>query len=329
MEKINGRLVVFTGIIGIVLLVAVFGFIFWEPQPEIIQGEAEANEVRISGKVPGRILSFRANEGDRVQKGDTLAILDSPEVMAKLEQARAAEDAAQAISSKAIKGPRAEQVAMAFQSWQKAKAAMDIAEKSFKRIQTLYENEVMTAQKRDEAEANYKAMQATEKAAKAQYEMALNGAENEDKMAAAAQVNRAKGAVAEVQSYLKETFLVSPINGEISERYPKEGELVGTGSPVMNVLDLNDMWIVFNVREDLLGDLQMGNTFTAYVPALQNKEIELKVTYLKDRGSYAAWRATKTTGKYDAKTFEVKAVPLVPVEGLRPGMSVLKGAKGK
>lgn len=329
MEKINGRLVVFTGIVCVVLLVAVFGFIFWEPQPEIIQGEAEANEVRISGKVPGRILGFRVDEGDPVRKGDTLAILDSPEVMAKLEQAKAAEDAAQAISNKAIKGARSEQIAMAFQSWQKAKAALDIAEKSFRRVQTLYENEVMTAQKRDEAEANYKAMQATEKAAQAQYEMAANGAEKEDKMAAAAQVNRAKGAVAEVQSYLKETFLVSPIDGEISERYPKEGELVGTGSPVMNVLDLNDMWVVFNVREDLLGDLQMGQVFTAYIPALQNKEVELKVTYMKDRGSYAAWRATKTTGKYDAKTFEVKAVPLSKIEGLRPGMSVLKGAKGK
>lgn len=329
MEKINGRLVIFTGIVCIVLLVAVFGFIFWEPQPEIIQGEAEANEVRISGKVPGRILEFRVDEGDPVRKGDTLAILDSPEVTAKLEQAKAAEDAAQAISNKAIKGARSEQISMAFQSWQKAKAALDIAEKSFRRVQTLYENEVMTAQKRDEAEANYKAMQATEKAAQAQYEMAANGAEKEDKMAAAAQVNRAKGAVAEVQSYLKETFLVSPIDGEISERYPKEGELVGTGSPVMNVLDLNDMWVVFNVREDLLGDLQMGQVFTAYIPALQNKEVELKVTYMKDRGSYAAWRATKTTGKYDAKTFEVKAVPLSKIEGLRPGMSVLKGANGK
>lgn len=167
-------------------------------------------------------------------------------------------------------------------------------------------------------------MKATEQAAHAQYEMVRNGAQQEDKLAAEAQLNRAKGAVAEVESYLNETFLVSPVDGEISERYPNVGELVGTGAPIMDVMDPDDMWVSFNIREDLLGDIRMGETFTAVIPALKNKEITLKVTYMKDRGSYAAWRATKTTGQFDAKTFEVKAVPTEKVEGLRPGMSVLK-----
>ena len=316
-KKVSGKVLMFTGIVIIVFLVAIFGFIFWEPVPEIIQGEAEATEVRISGKVPGRIERFLVDEGDQVKKGDTVAILDSPEVMAKFNQAQAAEEAAQAMSDKAQKGAREEQKAMAFQTWKKAQAALDVAKKSF-------ENDVVSAQKRDEAEANYKAMLATEQAAKAQYEMAKNGAEKEDKLAAEAQVNRARGAVEEVSSYIKETFLISPISGEISERYPKVGELVGTGSPVMNVLDLEDMWVVFNVREDLLGDLKMGAVFTGYIPALNNKEVQLKVTHMKNMGTYAAWRATKTTGQYDAKTFEVKAVPTEKVEGLRPGMSVLK-----
>lgn len=323
-KKVSGKVLMFTGIVIIVFLVAVFGFIFWEPVPEVIQGEAEATEVRISSKVPGRIAEFLVNEGDWVKKGDTVAILDSPEVMAKFNQAQAAEDAAQALSDKAQKGAREEQKAMAFQTWKKAQAALEVARKSYERVKKLFEGEVMSAQKLDEAEANYKAMLATEQAAKAQYEMAKNGAEKEDKMAAEAQVNRAKGAVEEVSSYIKETFLISPIDGEISERYPKVGELVGTGSPVMNVLDLEDMWVVFNVREDLLGDLKMGAEFTGYIPALGNKEVPLKVTYLKNMGTYAAWRATKTTGQYDAKTFEVKAVPMEKVEGLRPGMSVLK-----
>ena len=222
---------------------------------------------------------------------------------------------------------REEQKAMAFQTWKKAQAALDVAKKSFDRVQKLFENDVVSAQKRDEAEANYKAMLATEQAAKAQYEMAKNGAEKEDKLAPEAQVNRARGAVEEVSSYIKETFLISPISGEISERYPKVGELVGTGSPVMSVLDLEDMWVVFNVREDLLGDLKMGTVFTGYIPALNNKEVQLKVTHMKNMGTYAAWRATKTTGQYDAKTFEVKAVPSEKVEGLRPGMSVLKRVK--
>lgn len=324
MEKINGKLATFTGIIILVLLVAIFGFVFWKPAPEYIQGEAEATEVRISGKVPGRIGVFMFNEGDQVRQGDTVAILDSPEIMAKYSQAEAAEAAALAMNEKADRGTRSEQIVMAYQTWQKAKAAAEVAHKTYERIQKLFANEVVAAQKKDEAEANYKAMLATEQAAKAQYEMARNGAQQEDKEAAIAQLNRAKGAVAEVEAYIKETYLVSPIDGEISERYPKVGELVGTGSPVMDVLDLSDMWVVFQVREDLLKDFRMGATLKALIPALDNREVELKVTYLKDMGSYAAWRATKTTGQYDVKTFRIKAKPTEKVDGLRPGMTVLK-----
>ena len=305
MEKMNGKLVTFTGIIVLVLLVAIFGFLFWEPKPEYIQGEAEATEVRISGKVPGRIEIFRFNEGEQVSRGDTVAILDSPEVLAKYSQAEAAEAAAQALNEKAERGTRSEQIVMTYQTWQKAKAAAEVAKKTYDRILKLYESEVVPAQKKDEAEANYKAMMATEQAAEAQ-------------------LNRAKGAVAEVEAYVKETYLISPIDGEISERYPKVGELVGTGAPVMDILDLSDMWVSFNVREDQLNDFRVGETFKAFVPALDNREVELKVTYLKDMGSYAAWRATKTTGQYDVKTFRVKAKPVDKVDGLRPGMSVLK-----
>lgn len=327
MEKINKKLGIFKAIIFLVLVVAVFGFIFWEPAPEYIQGEAEATEVRISGKVPGRIEVFRFNEGDRVRKGDTVAILDSPEVLAKYSQAEAAEAAAQALNEKADAGTRSEQLVMAYQTWQKAKAAVEVAHKTYERVQKLYDNEVVPAQKRDEAEANYKAMAATEKAAKAQYEMARNGAQKEDKKAAEAQLNRAKGARSEVQAYMREIYLVSPIDGEISECYPKVGELVGTGAPVMEVLDLSDIWVSFNVREEQLSDFRMGETFEAIIPALGHQQVELKVTYLKDMGSYAAWRATKTTGQYDMKTFRVKAKPMEKIEGLRPGMSVLKRVK--
>ncbi len=265
--------------------------------------------------------------GDWVRKGDTVAVLDSPEVLAKYTQAEAAEAAAQALNEKADAGTRSEQIVMAYQTWQKAKAAMEVAQKTYERLQKLYENEVIPAQKRDEAEANYKAMEATEKAAKAQYEMARNGAQKEDKLAAEAQLNRARGAVSEVQAYVREIYLVSPIDGEISECYPRVGELVGTGAPVMEVLDLSDMWVSFNVREEQLPDFRIGETFEAVVPALGHQKVELKVTYLRDMGSYAAWRATKTTGQYDVKTFRVKAKPTHEIEGLRPGMSVLKQVK--
>ena len=316
-------LLAFLTLLGVIALVAVVGFFMLRKGPEIIQGQAEVDEYRVSSKVPGRILEFRVKEGQTVQAGDTLAILEAPDIAAKMEQARAAEAAAQAQNEKAIKGARQEQIQAAYEMWQKAQAGVDIAEKSYKRVKNLFEQGVMPAQKLDEVTAQRNAAIATEKAAKAQYTMAKNGAEHEDKMAAAALVERAKGAVAEVESYVKETFLIAQAAGEVSEIFPKVGELVGTGAPIMNIAILKDMWVTFNVREDLLKNLTMGAEFEAIVPALDNKAIKLKVDYMKDLGTYAAWKATKTTGQFDLKTFEVRARPMESVEGLRPGMSVI------
>ena len=319
----SNMLLAFLTLLGVIALVAVVGFFMLRKGPEIIQGQAEVDEYRVSSKVPGRILEFRVKEGQTVQAGDTLAILEAPDIAAKMEQARAAEAAAQAQNEKAIKGARQEQIQAAYEMWQKAQAGVDIAEKSYKRVKNLFEQGVMPAQKLDEVTAQRNAAIATEKAAKAQYTMAKNGAEREDKMAAAALVERAKGAVAEVESYVKETFLIAQAAGEVSEIFPKTGELVGTGAPIMNIAILKDMWVTFNVREDLLKNLTMGAEFEAIVPALDNKAIKLKVDYMKDLGTYAAWKATKTTGQFDLKTFEVRARPMEIVEGLRPGMSVI------
>ena len=312
----------FLTLLGVVAIVALVGFFALRKGPEIVQGQAEVTEYRISSKVPGRILTFCVKEGQTVQAGDTLAILEAPDVQAKLEQAKAAEAAAQAQNEKAQKGARHEQVQAAYEMWQKAQAGLSIAEKSYNRIRNLYEQGVMSAQKLDEITAQRDAARATEKAAKAQYDMAKNGAEREDKAAAAALVERAKGAVAEVESYIKETVLTAQSAGEVSEIFPKMGELVGTGAPIMNIAIMEDMWVTFNVREDLLQGLGMGSEFEAFVPAL-NRNIRLKVYYMKDLGSYAAWKATKTTGQFDLKTFEVRATPLEKTEGLRPGMSVI------
>lgn len=316
-------LVSFLIITGIIACVAIAGLFLTSGGPEIIQGQAEVTEYRVSSKVPGRILEFRVKEGDSVSAGDTLALLEAPEVIAKMEQARAAQAAAQAQNEKAMKGARQEQIQAAYELWQKAQAGVSIAEKSYKRVKNLYEQGVMPAQKLDEVTAQRDAAIATEKAAKAQYTMAKNGAEREDKLAAEALVNRAKGAVAEVESYIKETYLIASADGEVAEIFPKVGELVGTGAPIMNIAQLNDMWVTFNVREDLLEKLTVGSEFEAVVPALGNRAVQLKVYYMKNLGSYAAWKATKTTGQFDLKTFEVKAAPLHKVENLRPGMSVI------
>ena len=319
----SNMLLAFLTLLGVIALVALVGFFMLRKGPEIIQGQAEATEYRVSSKVPGRILERKVKKGEQVKAGDTLAILEAPDILAKMAQAQAAEAAAQAQNEKAIKGARSEQIQAAYEMLQKAKAGREIAEKSYNRVKRLYEQGVMSAQKMDEASAQYNAAIATEKAADAQYTMAKNGAEREEKMAAAALVERAKGAVAEVQSYVKETYLIAQADGEVSEIFPKMGELVGTGAPIMNIVELYDMWISFNVREDLLKDLTMGAEFEAIVPALDNKVIKLKVNYMKDLGTYAAWKATKTTGQFDLKTFEVRGVPMEPVENLRPGMSVI------
>lgn len=306
----------------VVAVVAVIGAMSIKQEPETIQGQVEVSEYRVSSKVPGRILEIRVKEGDYVNVGDTLAILDAPEVRAKMTQAQSAEIAAAAMDEMANNGARQEQVRGAFAVLQQAKAGLEIAQKSYNRVQRLYDEGVMTAQKRDEAFANYKALEAQVKAAQSQYDMARNGARSEEKKAAAAQVNRAKGAVAEVNSYIHETMQIAQMAGEVSDVYPKVGELVGTGSPIMSVSLMNDIWGTFNVREDQLDGMKVGSIVTAFVPAFK-KEIRMKVYYIKDQGSYAVWKATKSNGQYDLKTFEVKARPMDKLEGLRPGMSLI------
>lgn len=306
----------------VVAVVAVIGAMSIKQEPETIQGQVEVSEYRVSSKVPGRILEIRVKEGDYVNVGDTLAILDAPEVRAKMTQAQSAENAAAAMDEMANNGARQEQVRGAFAVLQQAKAGLEIAQKSYNRVQRLYDEGVMTAQKRDEAFANYKALEAQVKAAQSQYDMARNGARSEEKKAAAAQVNRAKGAVAEVNSCIHETMQIAQMAGEVSDVYPKVGELVGTGSPIMSVSLMNDIWGTFNVREDQLEGMKVGSIVTAFVPAFK-KEIRMKVYYIKDQGSYAVWKATKSNGQYDLKTFEVKARPMDKLEGLRPGMSLI------
>ena len=318
----NNILLAIIGFVAVVIIVALIGFFTLGRDPEIIQGQVEVTEYRVSSKVPGRILELRVKEGDYVKVGDTLAILDAPEVRAKMEQAQSAEDAAAALELKAQNGARKEQIQGAFSVLQQAKAGLEIAEKSYNRVQRLFDEGVMSAQKRDEAFASYKAMEAQVKAAQSQYDMAVNGARREDKLDAAAQVGRAKGAVNEVNSYIHETVQIAQMEGEVSDVYPKVGELVGTGSPIMSIAVMQDMWGTFNVREDKLNGIQVGSEINAFVPAF-DKTIKMKVYYLKDQGAYAVWKATKANGQYDLKTFEVKAKPVDKLDGLRPGMSLI------
>ena len=305
-EKKERSLVVgLIALIVIIVVLALIGLFLLKPEPQIIQGQAEATQVRVSGKLPGRVVEFMVEEGQHVLAGDTLVHIHSSLVEAKLSQAEAMETVAKAQNKKVDSGTRVELLNSAYDMWQQAQAGLTIAKKTYERMQSLYKKGVVSEQKRDEAEAAYKAMVATESAAKSQYEMAKAGAQAEDKAAAAAMVAAAQGSVAEVESILSDSYLTGPTDGEISDIFPNVGELVSLGAPIMNVLKLDDMWVSFNVREDLLENLTMGAEVQAIIPALENKEVTLKVFYIRDMGSYAVWRATKVTGQYDGKTIQV------------------------
>lgn len=315
-------LIAIGALLGTIGVVALLGYLFLGKSEEVIQGQVEVSEYRISSKVPGRILELKVKEGDKVKAGDIVAILDAPEVNAQKESATAAEGAASALSQMANNGARQEQIQAAYQIWQQAKAGLDIAKKSYERVNRLYEEGVMSAQRRDELLANYQALQAQEQAAKSQYDMAVNGARSEEKKAAEQQVKMAQGNVKLLNSMQKETVQRAQFDGEVSEVFPKVGELVGTGSPIMNIAMTNDTWGTFNVREDQMKGMKVGDKIEAYIPAFE-KTIEMQIYFIKDQGTYAVWKATKANGQYDLKTFEVRAHPLTKVEGLRPGMSLI------
>ncbi|MBQ9660342.1 MAG: efflux RND transporter periplasmic adaptor subunit [Bacteroidales bacterium] len=324
MVKKNYNMLIGVGaLVAVLLVVSLVGFIVSRPQPVVIQGEAEATEYRISGKVPGRIEAFYADEGQLVHKGDTLVLIDSPEIRSKILEAQAAKAAAVAQKDKAMHGARQEQIAGAYELWQKALVGEEVMRKSYERIRTLHDQKVVSDQKYDEVEAQYRAAVATTKAARSQYAMAVHGARQEDKDAAVALVERADAAVQLVNAYKEEIKLVSPADGIVSDRYPKVGELVGQGSPIMTVQDLSDMWFTFNIREDRLHSMQNGMHITLSIPALDGREVGATVYHIAARESYATWKATREIGEFDTRTFEVRARPDYTVEGLRPGMSAI------
>lgn len=322
-KKANRSLMISLGGVVIVLAVmAILGFLFINKPAEILEGQAEATSVRVSGKLPGRVMEFYVREGDTVHKGDTLVHIHSSLAYAKLQQARAAETAAQALDKKVDAGTRSQIIQSAHDVWQQAEAAVGIAKKTYDRMQNLYAQGVISEQKRDEAKAAYDAAVAGASAARSQYNLAKEGPQSEDRTQAAAMVDVAKGGVAEVNAMLEDQYLTAPCDGQIDVIFPHVGELVALGAPIMNVLRLDDKWVTFNVREEHLKDFTMDKELTVEIPAL-DKKAKVKVYYVRDMGSYATWHATKTTGDWDSKTFEVKARPEEALPDLRPGMTVI------
>lgn len=318
----NNILLAVLGFVAVVVIVAVIGYFTIDRTPEIIQGQVEVSEYRVACKLPGRVTELLVKEGDHVHKGDILAKLAIPEANAQEKVAEATAGATEAISALTEAPTRREAVESAYQVYQQAIAANGIAEKTYGRMQRLFDEGVMSAQKRDEAKAAFEATQAGVQVAKSQWELAKSGACKEAKEAARKQAQAATSAIDVVRSVLKETVQRATADGEVETIYPKVGELVGFGSPIMSISMVDNIWGTFNVREDQLKDMKIGTKLKVYVPAL-DKQIEMRVTSLKDQGSYAVWKATKSNGQYDLKTFQVKARPVQKVDGLKPGMSLI------
>ena len=324
-EKTENRSLMF-GLIAIVvvtLLLAIIGFVFMREPDEIIEGQADATSVRISGKLPGRVVELMVSEGDMVNAGDTLVHIHSSLAEAKLMQAEAMENVAAAQNQKVDAGTRSQIIQAAAELVAQSKAGATITRKTYDRMQRLFEQGVVSEQKRDEAKAAYDAAVAAQQAAESQLSLARSGAQKEDKESAAALVTAARGGVAEVESLLEDQYLTAPCDGQIDQIYPQPGELVSLGAPIMSLLKIDDKWVTFNVREELLSQMKLGDSITVEIPALDRMSAKARIYYVRDMGSYATWRATKATGDWDSRTFEVKARTTDQIPDLRPGMTVL------
>lgn len=307
----------------IIILISVVGYFLSKPEDALITGEVESNEYRVSGKVTGRVDSIAVKLGDKVCKGDTLVFIYAPDIQAKVSEAQAVESGASAIAQKTLKGARKEEIQVAFEVWQQAVTYESVMKKSLDRIQKLYDQKVVSAQKYDETKAGYDASVAQAKAAKSKYDMAVNGARKEDKEAAMAQQEQAKGALQEVYAYMQDLCLTASCDGYVTEIYPKLGELVQKGNKIMDITNPNDLWFTFNVREDDMHGMKAGDKVRIKIPFLNNKEVTATISMINLRDTYAIWKATTETKGYDMQTFEVRAVPDSPIDGLRIGISAI------
>lgn len=272
--------------------VSVIGMSLMSRQPMVLQGQVEATEIRISGKLPGRVDSFLVQEGDWVKAGDTLVVINSPTIEAKYRQVNALEQVAQEQNKKIDAGTRRQIIATALQLWNKTQSDLTLAQTTYQRILTLYKDSVVTSQRKDEVEAMYKAAQAAERAAYQQYQMAVDGAQSEDRAAARSLVDAARSTVDEVSALLVDSRLTAPEDGQIATIFPKRGELVAPGTPIMSLVVMSDAHVVLNIREDLMPQFKMGGTFKADIPALGKKDIEFRIYYISPLGSFATWKST-------------------------------------
>lgn len=290
---------------------------------DMIQGMADADTLNVSAKISARVAKLLVQEGDRVVAGQPLFELDSPEVLARERQVAAKVAAARAQAAKADEGARQEEVRAAEANWRRAEAAAELADSTYRRLDRLHRQGVLTLQKRDEALAQQRSARQLATAARAQYDLALAGTRGQDRQAALAQVQQAEAGLAEVEAAREEIHGLAPRAGRVDKRLAEVGELVPAGYPVFTLIDDSNLWVAFHVREDQFAGLQEGQVLHGQIPALALADVPFRVYFISPAGDYATWRATRQSAGYDVRSFEARARPLAPIKGFRPGMSVL------
>ena len=285
-------------------------------------GIVEIDEVDVASKIPGRIEELKVREGDHVFKGQVLARLESKEIDAKVGQAKGVLEAAKSKLDMANKGARDEEKIATEKLFMQAKHQFEFASKTKERFDNLYKDSVISHQEYDEITFKYNAAKDQMEAAEAKYNMVMKGARDEEKSAAEGLYHQAENAYNEAMAYHSELQLISPIDGQISNKIADQGEIIASGYPVFTIINPKEYYIVLQIREDELNNIKMGDYFYGTISALENKQIEFKVTYISPMADFATWRPTNQKGDFDLKTFEIHLKSDEPIENIRPGMTV-------
>ncbi|MFN3519272.1 HlyD family efflux transporter periplasmic adaptor subunit [Sphingomonas sp. ABOLG] len=316
------RWLLWGGVVIVAIAVAIGLWLASRPALPPLQGEVEAEEVNVATKALSRLTRIMVSEGDRVRRGEVLAILNAPEVETGSQQAAAALESARALQEIADKGAREQDIAAMRANWEAARATANLAATTSRRVDSLYEQGVVAAQRRDEARAAMVSSARIAEAARLQYEKVAAGTREENKQVAAAQVRSAEALVFAADAAERETRLISPIDGEVSRRLVQPGEIVSPILPAIQLIAIDRPWVTVNVQEDDFRGMKQGRVLRGTVPAL-GKTIDFRVTNIAPQGSYATFRATRQSSGYDVHAFAVKLEPTQRATGLRPGMSVL------
>lgn len=323
--KITNKILVvsFAIILLAILTLSILGIFLMKGKDVVLQGQIEAEEYNISGLLPGRIEDVYVKKGERVTKGDTLVHIVSREMLAEYNSQQALERAASLQSDKIDSGSRKQLISIAKELWDGTKADLKLAKTTYERIKVLYEDSIVSLQRKDEVEAIYKSALTAERAAYYQYQLAKEGAQEQDKASAKAMAAAAQSNTEVVKALLNDSKLTAPITGEVAAIALNKGELSSIGTSIMTIVDIENPYLVINVREDLLKYFKMGQNISCEIPALGLKDVSFTINYIAPLGSFATWKATKDSGGYDLRTFEIQAVPTIKINDLRPGMTAL------